>query len=171
MRNAAYRLVHGVILAVNNERNPNREEWDGFLAIVASVRDLIGGDGARFRQLIFSDGGSPSVRQRLAVIELARGHRNFAQVRVAIITRSAVARASATAFRWLGFPLRSFDPAELAEAYAFLGVSPAEAADLCAALLELCATVDGPIRCASRVEEYLSQLGAGAGAMPDGTPS
>jgi hypothetical protein len=160
VKNAAYRLLHGVIIAVHNARDPNREEWDVYLDLVASLKVAFDGDCARFRQLIFTDGGIPSSVQRKAVVNLARGLQNHGKVRVVIVSRSAVARGVVTAFRWLGFPLRSCAPDELDEACAFLGISPAQALDICDATLELCATVDGPIRSASRVEEYRSKLGA-----------
>lgn len=159
MKNAAYRLLHDVVIAVHNVRNPNREEWDEYLKIVASLRVAFDGDCARFRQLIFTDGGAPNAMQRKAVADLARGLENRDKIRVVIVSRSVIARGIVTAFRWLGFPLGSFAPDELDQAFAFLAVSKAEAADLCAAAVELCATVDGPVRSASRVEAYRATLG------------
>jgi hypothetical protein len=160
VKNAAYRLTHDVVLAVHNVRNPNREEWDAYLEMMSSVKEAFGGDCARFRQLIFTDGGAPNAAQRKAVVDIARGLTNVDQIRVVIISRSVVARGIVTAFRWLGFPLRSFAPDELDEAFAFLAVSKAEAVDLCDAAMELCATVDGPVRSASRIEAYRIKLSA-----------
>ncbi len=160
MKNASYKLVHGVVLAVNNMRNPNREEWDAYLEMVLAVKEELGGDCTKFRQLIFSDGGGPNAAQRKSVAALGRGLKDVDKIRVAIISRSVVARGIITAFRWLGFPLRSFAPDELDEAFAFFEVSKDEAVDLCDAVLEICATVDGPIRSASRVEAYRLKLSA-----------
>ena len=160
MKNAAYALLHDVVLAVHNVRNPNREEWDTYLEMMSSLREAFGGDCARFRQLIFTDGGAPNATQRKAVADIARGLKNIDKIKVVLVSRSVVARGIVTAFRWLGFPLRAFAPDELDEAFAFLAVSRAEAVDLCDAALELCATVDGPVRSASRVEAYRIKLSA-----------
>ncbi len=160
MKNTAYRLVHEVIIAVHNARDPRREEWDVYLDMVSSLKVAFNGDCSRFRQLIFTDGGIPSTAQRKAVLDIAKGLENHGKVRVVLVSRSAVARGVVTAFRWIGFPMLSCAPDELDRAYAFLGVSPAQARDICDAILELCAAVDGPIRSASRVEAYRAKLSA-----------
>ena len=160
MKNAAYRLVHEVIIAVHNARDPRREEWDVYLDMVSSLKIAFNGDCARFRQIIFTDGGIPSSSQRKALIDIAKDLENHGKVKVALVSRSAVARGVITAFRWLGFPMLSCAPDELDRACAFLGLTPAQARDICDATLELCAEVDGPIRSASRVEAYRAKLGA-----------
>ncbi len=160
VKNAGFRLVHDVIIAVHNARNPNREEWDVYLDIVSSLKVAFNGDCARFKQIIFTDGGIPSSAQRKSLIDIAKGLENHGKVKVVIVSRSPVARGVVTAFRWLGFPMRACAPDGLDEAYAFLGVSPAQARDICDATLELCAEVDGSIRSASRVEAYRDRLQA-----------
>ena len=159
VKNAAYRLLHGVVIAVHNARNPKREEWDIYLDMVRSLRVAFDGDCRKFKQLIFTDGGVPSAAQRKAVVDIATGLKDRDKVKVAIVSRSAVARGIVTAFRWIGFPLRSFAPNELAAAFAFLEVSKAETQDLCAAIADLCATIDGSVHSASRVEAYRATLG------------
>lgn len=160
MKNAAYRLVHDVVIAAHNLRNPTREEWDIYLEMVAGLKVKFDGDCSKFRQLIFTDGGSPTVAQRRAVVDLARGLANHGKVRVVIVSRSVIARGVVTAFRWLGFPMGSFAPDELEEAFAFLGLSTPEVIDICAAVEELGATVDGSVRSASRVEAHRLKLSA-----------
>jgi hypothetical protein len=159
VKNAAYCYLHGVVIAVHNARDPRREEWDIYLAMVRRVKAALDGDCSKFKQLIFTDGGAPSAAQRHAVVSLSRGTRNADKLRVAIVSRSAVARGIVTAFRWLGFPLRSFAPDELAAMFAFLEISNAEARDLCGAIAELCASIDGSVHSASRIEAYRAALG------------
>ena len=160
VKNAAFRLLGDVGLVVHNARNPNREEWDAYLAMSLAATAVVGGDLARFRQIVFTDGGGPNLAQRRASADLAKGYKNGNKVKVAVVSRSVVARGIVTAFRWLGLPLRSFDPDQLAEAFAFLAVSSAEAVAICAAVEELCATVDGSIRSAARVSAYRIAISA-----------
>lgn len=162
MRNAAFKLVHKVGICVHNARNPNKQEWDEYLAMSRAVKDAMGGDAANFKQLIFTDGGGPNAAQRMASTEVAKGGKNAHKIKVALVSRSVVARGIVTAYRWLGFPLRAFSPEQLAEAFAFIAVPDAVAMDLCAAVEELCATIDGPVRSAAWVDAYRTKLGRAA---------
>jgi hypothetical protein len=162
VKNAAFRLLRDVGLVVHNARNPNREEWDAYLAMSRAASEAVGGDLGKLRQIVFTDGGGPNNAQRRASADLAKEYRNGAKVRVAVVSRSIVARGIVTAFRWLGLPLRSFQPEELAEAFAFLVVTTAEAVAICEAVEELCASVDGPIRSAVGVPAYRLKLSAGS---------
>jgi hypothetical protein len=166
VKNAAFRLLRDVGLVVHNARNPNREEWDAYLAMSRAAADVVGGDLGKFRQIVFTDGGGPNNAQRRASADLAKECRNGDKVRVAVVSRSIVARGIVTAFRWLGLPLRAFQPEELAEAFAFLVVTDAEAVAICAAVEELCASIDGPIRSAVGVPAYRLKVSSGA---PDAT--
>jgi hypothetical protein len=158
VRNAAFKLVHNVGICVHNARNPSKQEWDEYLAVSQSVKDVAGEDVSNFKQLIFTDGGGPNSAQRTASTDLAKGVKSAEKIKVAVVSRSIVARGIVTAFRWLGFPLRSFTPEQLAAAFAFIAVSDAEAMDICAAVEELCATIHGPVRSASWVEAYRAKL-------------
>jgi hypothetical protein len=158
VRNAAFGIARGVGICVHNARNPSHQEWDEFLAMSFAVRDAIEGDAANFKQLIFTDGGGPNAAQRTASKGVAKGGKNSHKIKVALVSRSVVARGIVTAYRWLGFPLRSFTPEQLSEAFAFLAVSDAVAMDICAAVEELSATIDGPVRSAAWVEAYRTKL-------------
>ncbi len=158
MKNAAFTLVHKVGICVHNARNPNKQEWDEYLAMSLAVKDAMGGDAANFKQLIFTDGGGPNAAQRTASTEIAKGGKNSHKIKVALVSRSVIARGIVTAYRWLGFPLRAFTPEQLAEAFAFLAVPDAVAMDICAAVEELSATIDGPVRSAAWVAAYRSKL-------------
>jgi hypothetical protein len=159
MKNAAFALLHNVGICVHNARNPNKQEWDSYLAMSLAMKEAAGSDLAGFKQLIFSDGGGPNAPQRTASSDLARGVKGADQLKVAVVSRSLVVRGIVTTFRWAGLPLRSFTPEQLREAFTFLAVSDAEAMDLCAAVEELCATIDGPVRSAAWVEAYRAKLG------------
>jgi hypothetical protein len=158
MKNAAFKLLHNVGICVHNARNPSKQEWDVYLEMSMAIRDAAGGDLASFKQLVFTDGGGPNAAQRSASSDIAKGLKNADKLKVAVVSRSMVARGIVTAFRWAGLPLRSFAPEQLAQAFAFLAVSDAEAMDLCAAVEALCATIDGPVRSASWVAAYRAKL-------------
>jgi hypothetical protein len=160
VKNSASKLVHNVGICIHNLRNPNKEEWDAFLAVTMAGRRAAGDDLSSFKQLVFTDGGGPNAAQRKAATDIVRDAKNGVELKIAVVSRSLVARGIVTAFRWLGFPLRSFAPDELEEAFAFLEVSKAEALDICLAVEELCSLVSGPIRSASRVEAYRIKLSA-----------
>lgn len=151
---------------MHNARNPNRQEWDAFLAMSRAAGEAVGGDLGKFRQIVFTDGGGPNNAQRKASADLARELANGDKVRVAVVSRSIVARGIVTAFRWLGLPLRSFQPEELAEAFAFLVVTDEEAVAICVAVEELCASIDGPIRSAAGVPAYRLKISRGAADAP-----
>ena len=82
MKNAASKLLHGVVLLVHNTREPNRQEWDDYLAAVVKARDAVGRDLARFRQIVFTDGGGPNWcnaqrTSRNACVRLLRAYARF----------------------------------------------------------------------------------------------
>ena len=103
--------------------------------------------------------GGPGMAQRTASSSLAKGRKDVDKLKVAVVSRSIVVRGIVTWFRWAGLPLRSFAPEQLAQAFAFLAISDAEAMDLCIAVEELCATMNGPVRSASWVAAYRAKLG------------
>ena len=162
MKNAASRVLNGVVLVVHNTREPDREEWDEYLTAVATARAGLGRDFASFRQLVITDGGVPSSAQRKAFAEVVRAGENVDKLKVAIISRSFSVRGIATALRWMGFPVRSFDPEQLAEAFACLAVSSSDAIAICTAVGELCATIDGSVRSAARISAYRRKLSSGS---------
>ena len=166
MKNAASKLLHGVVLLVHNAREPNRTEWDDYLAAVVKARDAVGRDLARFRQIVFTDGGGPNPAQRKALAEILEDVTNVEQLKVAIVSRNFAARGIATAFRWLGFPVRAFDPDQLGEAFASLAISSAEEAAICTAIEDLCTMVDGSIRSASKLSAHRLKIRTGASDAP-----
>lgn len=166
MKNAASRLLHGVVLLVHNTREPNRKEWDEYLEAVVTARDAVGSDLARFRQIVFTDGGGPNPAQRKILAEILADVTNVEQLKVAIVSRNFAARGIATAFRWLGFPVCAFDPDQLGEAFASLSISSAEEAAICAAVEELCTTVDGTIRSAAKLSAHRLKIRNGSSDAP-----
>lgn len=112
--------MHGVAICLHSLRNPLPEEWQAYLAVVADMRVAAGGDLSSFRQIVFADGGGPSVIERRAFSDITAKAKSCGELRVAIVSRSLAVRGIITAFRWLGVPLRSFAPDELEEAFAFL---------------------------------------------------
>lgn len=166
MKNTASRVLNGVVLVVHNTRVPDRKEWDEYLTAVATARDGMGRDFASFRQLVITDGGVPSSAQRKAFAEIVRAGENVDKLKVAIVSRNFSVRGIATALRWMGFPVRSFDPEQLAEAFACLAVSSSDAIALCTAIEELCATINGSVRSAARISAYRRKLSGGSPDVP-----
>ncbi|AKF03261.1 hypothetical protein DB32_000410 [Sandaracinus amylolyticus] len=157
MKNAAFRLVRGIGIAIHNATNPNKEEWDAYLAMSdATLR--AGGDLSRFKQLVFTDGGGPNAAQRKAALDLGRPFGSWSDVKVAVVSSSMGVRGIVTAFNWLGASLRSFSPSQLDDAFAYLGVSPDAALAICDAVDALSASVSGTVRSTAGVSDSKREL-------------
>lgn len=124
---------------------------------MANYLTAIRGDSSKVRQLIFTDGGGPNAAQRKASTDMARDMKSVDTMKLAIVSGSAWIQGLATAFRWLGFPMRAFAPDRVAEAFAFLSISKAEALDICAAVTRLCSQVEGTVLSAAHVDAYIGK--------------
>jgi hypothetical protein len=112
MKTLAIRVIDRLFVVVYGTANPTDAEWTEYLQLV----DRHGVD--RTMQLIFTDGGQPSVEQRLALRELLRGR----TVPVAVVSDSLRARGTATALSWFNIKIRAFSPSALPDALAYLEI-------------------------------------------------
>lgn len=157
MKNAAFQLVRGVCIVVNNATDPSKEEWDAYLAL-ASAGMKAAGDLSRFSQLVVTDGGGPNAAQRKASVDLGKKHGDPSLIRGSVVSNSVAVRGIVTAFHWLGAPMRSFSPAEVGDALAHLGISSDAAAAICDAVEVLAAGVSGGVKSAAGFADHKREL-------------
>ena len=157
MKNAAFQLVRGVGIAVHNATNPNKEEWDDYLAMSGAGMKAVG-DLSRFKQLVFTDGGGPNAAQRKASVEIGKPYGDTNDIRVAVVSSSMAVRGIVTAFNWIGAPLRSYGAHQVGDAFAYLGIKGDDAVAICDAVEKLSAQVEGTVRSAAGVADYRRSL-------------
>lgn len=107
-----------VAVAVFAEGTPSDEEWGEYLDALQSLGD------SSHRTLVLSAGGGPTAAQREDLERLAERQED---VKVAVITRSLVARGMVTALRWFRREANAaFEPGKLDVACDYLGLDAAE---------------------------------------------
>jgi hypothetical protein len=107
-----------VAVAVFTEGSPSDEEWVEYIETLRRLGD------ASHRTLVFSAGGGPTALQRE---DLERLTEEQEHVKVAVITRSLVARGMVTALRWLRRDANAaFEPGKLDAAFDYLGLDDPE---------------------------------------------
>ena len=153
MTNVAFQIVRGVGVVVTNTNDPDKAEWDGYLAM-ATTGMKTARSVARFKQLVISDGGGPNAAQRKAWVELGKQFGSVSDMRVAIVSNSIAVRGIVTAFHWLGAPQRSFSPDQLEGAFAHLDLSGDVVREICEAIPKLAATVEGGVKSAATAQDF-----------------
>lgn len=116
------RRVDDVIVVVHSDRAPTDEEWTEYIDISLAAGRLNGGDLARCKMFVFTDGGSPSVLQRIRALKAAETLRGA--LPIAVITASVFVRALAAASKTLNLRLSAWDPERVREAFAEHHVTP-----------------------------------------------
>ena len=119
----AWAFMDGISISVHADITPTDEEWDSHIGqCVNQLREerLRGG-------FVMSEGrGGPDVRQRKILADYPDLH----ALPVAVITRSKIIKGIVTALRWFGSDIRAFSPYEIALAFKYLEVTPAEHAKI-----------------------------------------
>lgn len=114
-----YDLSAGLHLVVHDAQNPTEAEW----ATMGEIVRRLGSD--RFRTLVVSDGGAPTVQQLRKLDSLMTAL--SAPPRTAVITGSTAMRAVVSAAGWVSKnQLKAYKPADAHEAFRFLDMTPAE---------------------------------------------
>ena len=121
---ASFGQVH---LAIQRGESVSDAVWNEWLASLQQDPD------GRLRLLVESHGGGPNAKQRKQFVDAMRGR----DLRIAVLTDSPISRGMVTAVSWLGQPLRSFRVAQLAEAIAWLDLTPSEGEQLRVELAKL----------------------------------
>jgi hypothetical protein len=110
------RVSATLAVAVYGDDSPIQDEWEVYLA---TMRTLQPG----YRMVIFSSGGGPTTMQRRDLEQITEGQDS---ARVAVITRSLLARGIVTAIRWFNREIKAFDPSHRQEAFVFLKLNKGE---------------------------------------------
>ncbi len=118
------RFAHSCVRAqfgvfVHGPQKPTDEEWE---AMCGESR-LWSGPHEETRLLIISEGGTPNSRQRTRILETFDRDRAY---RVAVVTRSPLARAVGSVLTWFYPGIRSFRPEQMSVALDYLGVTEDE---------------------------------------------
>jgi hypothetical protein len=105
-----------VHVAIHDAAPPTDAEWTGWLELIREAR------AAHPRFYVETHGGGPDAKQRRALGEVV----DKAEMRVAVLTESLVARGIVTALAWLGFSQRAFGLTEQHAAFAYLELEAEE---------------------------------------------
>lgn len=126
MRNMIVRALDHVMFIVLSNNNPTDAEWDEAVALGRKMLADAGGDPSRTGGVAFSDGGSPSSKQRQKLRELYGDK----PPPLALVTDSVVARGAATIFK-LFWPSSNavFSSAEWERALRHAGLTAARDAE------------------------------------------
>jgi hypothetical protein len=128
-KNIAFATLNSYVIYVGGRRPPRDDEW---IELFDFVEQSGMTDGVARRCLTISEGGSPSLAQQKIMFE--RIHRTLEMapgyIKVAIVTPSTFARGVGLALSLLSPSFKVFRPDEMAQAYAYLGITPAFAGEI-----------------------------------------
>lgn len=112
-----------VALWLHTELDPPDHQWSAAVQALVRERRTRGLTPSHLRCIVISDGGAPSVEQR---VELFRDVHEGQPARVAAVTlalSNPVKRGIATAISWVNPGIRFFQPARFQDALAYLDLS------------------------------------------------
>lgn len=112
----AFRLVEGVVVVAHGYMRPSEEDYDAYIEFCQALPLECN------RYMILTPGTGPNPAQRKRTTDAIKGRRNQ-KVQVAIVTDAQVVRGIATALSWFSSGIRAFSTANVAEAWAYLGVT------------------------------------------------
>ena len=113
MATLLFQRIDRVLVIYHALRDPSDAEWDACMQFAA--RELPNYDG----MLIYSDGGGPNSAQRQ---RMAR--EKFNHIPTVVMTDSMLVRGIMSAMSWLGRSSRGVRRDQMAEAVAFLKLTP-----------------------------------------------
>jgi hypothetical protein len=116
-QNLAVQFEAGYAVFVHTDRPPTASDWSRVVAEYRKVPNV-----KTIRVLVYSEGGAPSAAQRAELLS-AMG---LAQPRLAILTKSIIARVAAKAVALFAPELRVFDANQLEAALDYLQLSGSE---------------------------------------------
>jgi hypothetical protein len=135
MANIAYERTGDCFVVVRGPEDPTDVEFEWYLATIENALK----EGMPPRCLVLTEGGAPSAEQRgelarrLSIVEGA--------VKVAVLASSTHPRGVAAAVASTQRGYRVFEPEDLPEALAYLGIRPGAEAEIRATLDRLHANV------------------------------
>jgi hypothetical protein len=119
MKTMATRVWEDLLISLHTAEPPDDEEWSEYSRqLLALIRQTIE-DPQKGRRIVFTDGGSPNLRQRAEINKILSGR----AMKVAIISSSPTAQGAVTALSWYNPLIRSFAPSKLSDAWQHLGIT------------------------------------------------
>lgn len=109
-----YESFGNVFVIVHGQKPPSSDDWNEY------TRSLEAWLAADLRVLVVTDGAGPNTKQRRVLNALMA--KTGKAYRVAVVTRSLVARSVVTALGWLNPDIRAFAPEEFELALDYLVV-------------------------------------------------
>ena len=123
LRTMNHRLVADVLFVRHRELTVSDADWQDMLDEIASSLQ----PQTTLRTLVKTDNAGPNAIQRNRLNQLVSS--KHGTLRVAVMSSSVLVRGIVTAFSWMrSLEIKSFGPAELSEALAFLDTSQVSAA-------------------------------------------
>jgi hypothetical protein len=134
-RNLTTRSIGSVLVLCQNKDPPSDAEW---AESIRQLRLLLRAHGGEVKAFVSTNGGAPNPEQRgLLQKELAK-----TPIRTAVLSDSLSARMTSSTVALANRYHRSFGVADVAEAYAYLGLAPDEIRGIEAALKTMSALLD-----------------------------
>lgn len=125
MRTLGWKEVHGTLLIVHAQVDPDAEDWAGLMRAGAEM-------GSRMRRCLVISDVTLSARHRHEIADVTKAARTEA---VAVVTSSAVGRMIVTGLGWVTGIHKGFDPHNLDAAFEFLKVTESDRRELLQAAL------------------------------------
>jgi hypothetical protein len=120
--------TRAVVLVVHDSNSPSDEEWDEYCRNIGECLKDPAGAG-----IALTDGGAPNAAQRERVRLQLAGR----TPRSAVVSPSLLVRGVVTALRWYNPHTVAFSPANIRDAFHFLGLTSSQANELWSAVQEL----------------------------------
>ena len=142
MKTTAFVLVGNVLIIVHSEAPPSDEEWEAYVSVIRSVKDL-----SKLRCIAFTDGGAPNSSQRKLLNEALKNR----PLQAAAVSSSTLVRGVVTALNWFNPLVRAFAPERLGEAYQYLKLSREEVSAVNKAISALQKELGISLRCLNNI--------------------
>lgn len=112
MKTMAFKVAGGLFLIVHTKDPPTDDEWTSYVKLV----DKQGAEP--LPQIVFTEGGGPSAKQRRDFTEMLNGRK----IPVVVLTDSTMIRGIVTAISWFNDKLKTFPPVQIKDAFRYLRV-------------------------------------------------
>jgi hypothetical protein len=125
MSNLAFGFVSPCFILVQGRNDPTDAEWDRYLEF---LQDKLQSRRIAPRTVVYSQGGGLTPKQRKRLNEISAPY--AADLKVAVVTKSAMTRSIVTALSWFVKGYRAFSPDDLDAALSFLDLGEATAVEV-----------------------------------------
>jgi hypothetical protein len=120
VKNVAFKMVGGILVAVYNDKPPTAEDHQRCIEVFRKM------DPSSTRALIITDGGSPSPAQRKDFVNILQGREYW----MAVCTDSIMVRGVVTAVGWFTRKTKAFSKDNVGDAFQYLEIASSSQARL-----------------------------------------